>query len=108
MIKNIQWKIKTTSNQSYQPNLKFIRLKLNVEKVGDDYWDSYVDGRISEDVFTVDEKIISYREYVEYNPVTLATLCYLEQLIYCDELPGRHAKSSQIMRCLDTLHRFWD
>jgi hypothetical protein len=110
MIENIKWKVKTTSNQSFQPGIKFITLKITLVKTDDEYWDGFLASNVETGDYTVSKKgAVVYREYVEFNPVTLAALSYLQLLADTEgEFPARHAKSTQIMRTLDVLHRFWD
>lgn len=108
MIEKIKTKICKTTNQSLQPGIYFIKFKITFVKTGSEYWDGWLDSQCEKGKFIALENGAIYKEYVESNPVTFAAISYLHQLKTIDELPGRFDKSTQIMRTVDVLDRFWD
>lgn len=111
MIKKIRWKVKVSKNKDWHPGLKFIKVKVTLERTQEDWWNQWLDKRIELDEMTVNKTgDIIYKEYCDFNCVTLAALAYLEQLKDSTEeqVVARHTKTSQIMRTIETLQNFWD
>lgn len=113
MIESIKWKVKTSADDSLHPKIKYIRVKILLSKqAGTEYWCSWLDGQLENDVMTLSSQdgLYKYVEYCEYNPVTLATLLYLEQLqsIHPQDVNTRSTWHTQVMKSIETLHAFWD
>lgn len=111
MINSIKWKVKRSTHKDFDPDLKFIKVIVELESSGQDCWNVWVNDWLDKQYLTMNRSgAIIYTEFVEYNSVTIAALLYLEQLKTTppDAITTRHVWESQVIRSIETLHTFWD
>lgn len=111
MIKSIKWKVKASKSKDWHPGLKFIRVKVTLERTQEDWWNGWIDQKLELYEMTTNKAgDIIYYECCDFNCVTLAALAYLEQLkdFTEEQVVARHTRTSQIMRTIETLQQFWD
>lgn len=116
MIRLIKWKVKSSNNKDFDPDLKFVKVQVILSKQeGTVGWNCWLDNYLEKDVIRLFTEgkyagLYNYQEYAEYNPVTLAALLYLEQLksVQLKKLNTRKDWHAQVEKCIETLHMFWD